>query len=305
MRCLVRSTSDTSLLEPLGAELVIGDLTQPGSLAQATAGCQYVFHCAALVSDWATTTEIAQINVAGTRRVLETAVAAGVQRVVHFSTTDVYGYPGRAAIDETYDAPRSPNWYAKTKRAAEREVRRMERAHSLDAVILRPATVYGPGSKDVVGEIAKAICDGTMLLINGGHAVAGLCYVDNLIDAAIAALGDPAARGQAFNVSDGNDVTWMRFTADLAAGLGCAPPRWSLPYAVALGIAVSLESGYRLVRTATGLSTRPLLSRQAVHVMGKDQTFSNHKARALLGWTPRVDYATGLARTLEWLKIQR
>jgi nucleoside-diphosphate-sugar epimerase len=144
-----------------------------------------------------------------------------------------------------------------------------------------------------------------MLLVGGGRALAGLCYVDNLVDTALLAVGRGDARGQAFNVCDGSEVTWRRFVDDLADGLGCARPRWSLPYGVAIGIAFALESGYRGARRATGLRTRPLLSRQAVHVMGKDQAFSNARARAVLGYEPRVDYATGLRRTVEWLREKR
>ena len=260
-----------------------------------------MFHCGALVSDWATAKEIARINVAGTRNLLEASVGASVQRFIHFSTTDVYGYPGGAAVDETHVPTGFRNWYAQTKLAAEAEVRRMEKAHSLDAVILRPATVYGPRSTEVVGEIARAIRGGNMLLVDGGRAIAGLCYVDNLMDAAVLALRHDAARGQAFNASDGLDVTWKQFTDGLANGLGCSQVRWSLPYWLANGIGFSLEQGYRALRRTTRLTTPPLLSRQAVQVMGNDQSFSNHKARELLGWEPRVDYPTGLAATLEWL----
>src|SRR5262249_15198698 len=164
------------------------------------------------------------------------------------------------------------------------------------------ATVYGPRSTEVVGEIARALRGGHMLLIDGGRAVAGLCYVDNLVDAAMLARDHEAAPGRAFDVSDGLDITWRRLTDDLAAGLGAARVRWSLPYRLANAIAFSLEHGYRLVRRTTGLSTRPLLSRQAVHVMGVDQTFGDPAARELLGWEPRVDYTTGLEATLAWLR---
>lgn len=302
VQCLVRSTSNTTLLERLGVELVVGDITQPDSLAEAVAGCRDVFHCAALVSDWATRSEIAQINVEGTRNLLEASVASGAQRFIHLSTTDVYGYPGGSEVDESCGAPRFRNWYAQTKRAAEEQVRRIERSGALETVILRPATVYGPRSTEVVGEIAKAIRNGTMLLIDRGRPLAGLCYVQNLIDAALLASNSTAARGEAFNICDGSDITWRQFTAGLADGLGCSRPRWSLSYGIAIGIAFSLESGYRLLRSATGLSMPPLLSRQAVHVLGIDQGFSNRKAREVLGWAPRVDYATGLRETLAWLK---
>jgi acetylornithine/succinyldiaminopimelate/putrescine aminotransferase/nucleoside-diphosphate-sugar epimerase len=302
VRCLVRPASDTSLLRKLNVDIAVGDLTDRDSIAQATAGCKCVVHCGALVSDWATTDEIQRVNVAGTRNALEASIAASVERFVHVSTTDVYGYPGGRAVDETHSAERFSNWYAQTKRAAEAEVRRAQRENGLKVVILRPATVYGPRSKEVVGEIARAIRAGNMLLIDHGRAVAGLCYVHNLIDAAVLALAHDAAPGEAFNVTDGLDITWRDFATGLADGLGCPPARWSMPYRAAQTVGFSLEQGYRLIRRATRLSTPPLLSRQAVHVMGRDQDFSNRKAREVLGWEPRVDYETGLAATLAWLR---
>jgi nucleoside-diphosphate-sugar epimerase len=74
-----------------------------------------------------------------------------------------------------------------------------------------------------------------------------------------------------------------------------------MPYWMALGIGYALEHGYRLLRATTRLEVAPLLSRQAVHVLGRPQDFSNRKAREVLGWEPRVDYATGLGNTVAWL----
>ncbi|HWF32583.1 MAG TPA: NAD-dependent epimerase/dehydratase family protein [Solirubrobacteraceae bacterium] len=304
VRCLVRPSSDTTALESLDVEIVIGDLTDARSLARAAGGCSHVVHCGALVSDWATKNEIKKINVDGTRLMLEAAADAGVRRFVHLSTTDVYGYPGGHAIDESYRARRFRNWYAQTKLEAEAEVRRSERERALEAVILRPATVYGPGSIEVVGEIARAIRSRNMLLIGRGRAVAGLCYVNNLIDAVLLALSSDAAAGQAFNVTDALDVTWRQFTGDLAAGLASPPVRWSMPYQLALAIGFALEHGYRIARRATRLTAPALLSRQAVHVLGCNQDFSNHKARETLLWEPRVGYREGLDATLAWLQSE-
>lgn len=301
VRCLVRATSDTSGLEGLGVELARGDLTDADSLKHAAEGCRFLLHCGALVSDWATVEEIEQANVAGTRNVLAAASAASIERLVHVSTTDVYGYPGRRRVDEIYVPTGFSNWYSQTKRAAEAEVRRAGQG-GLSAVILRPATVYGPGSKDVVGDIARAIRARQMLLVDRGRPVAGLIYVENLIDAAMLALRNDAAVGEAFNLTDGLDITWRRFVTDLALGLGCPAPKWSLPYGVAIATASGLERGYRLLRRATGVKTRPLLSRQAVHVLGRDQDFSNRKAREILGWEPRISYDEGLAATIAWLR---
>ncbi|HEY5389178.1 MAG TPA: aminotransferase class III-fold pyridoxal phosphate-dependent enzyme, partial [Solirubrobacteraceae bacterium] len=304
VRCLVRPSSNTDSLGRLDVELAVGDLTTARSLERASKGCRYVFHCGARVSDWATAAEIARVNVEGTRNVMAASAANSVERVIHFSTTDVYGYPGYAGVDETHVATRFRNWYAQTKLAAEAEIRRIERTHNLDTVILRPATVYGPRSIEVVGEIARAMRGGNMLLVDRGRAVAGLCYVDNVVDAAVLAASHSDAPGHAFNITDGIGVTWKQFTDGLAEGLGYQQVRWSIPFWLANAIGFSLEHAYRAARRTTRLELPPLLSRQAVHVLGHDQDFSNRKARDVLGWQPRVDYATGLAATVDWLQAE-
>lgn len=110
--------------------------------------------------------------------------------------------------------------------------------------------------------------------------------------------------GQAFNVSDGLPVIWKQLTDDLADGLGCGPVRGSMSYWAAQRLGFSLEQGYRVRCRTTRLRTAPLLSRQAVHVLAKDQDFSSRKARELLGWGPRVDYAGGLQATIGWLTAE-
>ncbi len=303
VRCLVRPTSDTSHLVSLGAELATGELGDPGSVRRAANGCQVVFHCAALVSDWATVAEITQVNVTGTENVLAAAIAASVPRIIHVSSTDVYGHRGTEAIDESYVPRRFCSWYAETKLAAERAVLRARSSGAIETVILRPATVYGPRSREVVGEIAHALASRSMLLIDGGRPVAGLVHVENVVDSAVLAARHPGASGQVLNVTDGLEVTWRQFTDDLAHGLGHPRARWSIPFGVAHGLAVGLEEGYRLARRATGLHLRPLLSRQAVHVLGRHQRFSHARLRTL-GWEPRIGYAEGLTSTLDWLRTR-
>jgi ornithine--oxo-acid transaminase len=302
VRCLVRASSDTTGLEALGVELAPGSLEDPRSLQRAAEGCDYVVHCGAMVSDWGTVEEIERTNVTGTRNLLLAAAAASVRRFVHVSTTDVYGYPGAGAVEEAQSPVGFRNWYAQTKLEAERAVQSAGEDLGLQTVVLRPATVWGPGSQSVVGEIGGAINGGYMLLVDRGRARAGLVYIDNLVDAIVLALENGDAVGEAFNVTDGLDVTWREFTDGLADGLGAPRPRLSMPYPVASGLGTVLEHGYRAVRRATRLQTSALLSRQAVHIMGIDQDFSNRKAREVLGWEPRVDYEQGLEETVAWLR---
>jgi nucleoside-diphosphate-sugar epimerase len=300
VRCLVRPGADTSQLASLGVELTVGDITRPDTLGSAVDGVSRVVHCAAMVSDWATVAEIESVNVDGTRNLLKASDAAGVRRFVHLSTTDVYGHPGGgAAINESHDGTGFSNWYAETKLRAEAEVRS---STTFETVLMRPATVYGPGSKEVVGEIAKAIQRRQMLLIDHGRPIAGLCFVENLIDATVLALDHPAAPEETFNITDGLPITWRQFTDDLATGLGRPGPRFSLPYRPALALGAALEGAYRLARRGTGLTLPALLSRQAVQVLGRDQRFSNGRAREVLGWKPRVGYSEGMESTLRWLR---
>jgi nucleoside-diphosphate-sugar epimerase len=305
VRCLVRAESDRRPLAGLPVELCVGTLADEASLRRAAAGATEVVHCAAMVSDWGTVEEIRAANVGGTRNVLAAARAAGVRRLLHISTTDVYGHPGAGPVGEDHPPARFANWYAQTKLEAERVLAVAPAAGAPEVVVLRPATVYGPGSKELVGEIARAIEAGHMLLVDRGRAVAGLCYVENLLDAVVLGLGEPRAAGCTFNVTDGLPVTWAGFTGDLAAGLGAPPVRLSLPYPLAAAAGLTLEHLYRLARRATGIELAPLLSRQAVQVLGRDQSFSAGRARHVLGWEPRVGYEEGLRATLAWLHSRR
>ena len=302
LRCLVRASSDTGALERLGVELVVGDLADPACLRRAADGASRVVHCAALVSDWASTAEILAANVAGTRGLLQAAAGAGVARFVHLSSTDVYSHPGRPAVREGYRARSFGNWYAHSKRLAEQEVSQAGSGRELETVILRPATVYGPGSREVIAAIARAIAARQMLLIDRGRAIAGLCYVENLVDAVILALERPAAAGAAFNVADGLEVTWRELVDDLADELGRPRPRLSIPYGAAYALGFALEHGYRLLRRTLRLRTPALLSRQAIGVLARDQDFDTRSAREVLGWRPRVSYREGLAATTAWLR---
>ena len=299
VRCLVRRLSPE--LEALGTVQVAGDLDR--DLSHELTDVDVVFHCAAMVSDWGTVAEIRRANVAGTARLLAAAGHARVGRFVHLSTTDVYGHPGGGPHDETTPvAPRFRNWYSQSKAEAEAEVWRAGAA-GLPVTIVRPATVYGPGSVKVIGEIARALRARQMIVIRRGRTVVGLCYIDNLVDALLAAARRREAIGEVFNLADDEPTTWRELLDDLASGLGCPPVGFALPYSLATMLALTCELGYRRLRRATGMTLPPLLSRQAVQLMAVDQRFATEKARHLLAYQPRVRYRDeGLARTLAWLR---
>ncbi|GAB4249334.1 MAG: NAD-dependent epimerase/dehydratase family protein [Candidatus Methylacidiphilales bacterium] len=297
--CLLRPSSTLPSHWPKTIRVIRGTLTDPVTLDQAFHGVQAVCHLAARVSDWGTVREIRSANLEATRILLEFASRHRVQRFVHVSTTDVYGHPGTRLHDE--NVPTHPphfNWYAETKRQAEALVVRSD----LPWTILRPATVYGPGSVSMLGEFVRALRDGFMLWVNHGRSMAGLVYVEDVVAGIRLALDHPSARGEAFNLSASCDTTWHRLTHDLADALSYSFRPINLPYPVAAGLGMTMECGYRFARALTGCTTGALLSRQAVQIMGIDQSFSHAKASRLLGYHPATDYSSGLKASVEWLR---
>ncbi|UCD78692.1 MAG: NAD-dependent epimerase/dehydratase family protein [Desulfobacterales bacterium] len=128
VRVLVRPTSKTDHLAKLGVELCPGDLGDIQSLRKAAQDIHKVYHCAALAADWGRWQDFEKTNVVGTRNFLQAALEGGINKFIHISTTDVYGYPD-SPVDET--APfRFRGWpYGDTKIKAEQPVWEYHRQH--------------------------------------------------------------------------------------------------------------------------------------------------------------------------------
>lgn len=298
---LARSTSDLDHLSasPLHAlRIVRGDLTDRDSLQDAVRGVTHIFHCAAASTDWATMEVYRDSNVRGTEMLLAAALKErGLERFVHVSTTDVYGYPAVPCAEsgEVRDAGLP---YNQTKIQAEQAVWRASR-EGLPVTVVRPATIYGPRGKAFVTDIAELLRQRQMAHINGGRATGGFLYVDNAAAAMIAAAQSAVAEGQVYNLSDGTGVTWNAYVAALAVGIGCKPPWIDLPYGVAMAIAGAMEAPYHWIKALPG---RPMLTRHAVLLLANDQEFPSDQARADFGFVSQVTFEEGIARSVAWVK---
>lgn len=297
VRVLARTTSDLSRFDGSAVEVVRGPLTDPDTLTRALTGAGTVYHCAALAADWGPWREYEEANVTGVRALLEAAVTAGsVERFLHVSTSDVYGYPPEP-IDESYGLHEAGNHYNRSKIMSERLVMECHLRTGLPVTIVRPVTVFGPRSFTFTVGIGQLLLEGDMPLLDGGRAHAGLIYIDDLIEGMILAASSQTAVGQAYTLRDPADMTWKEGILRLAEGLGASPRLRNVPTPLALGAAAVLEAGFRLFR----IDRRPLLTRQLVHVMTRDQDYSIEKARVELGFAPTVGLEEGFRRTTEWL----
>lgn len=298
VRILARPSSDLAHLEGLPLRVVRGDLSDLPTLQQAVRGVSHIYHCAARSSDWGTWDAFYAANVQGVRNLLQAALAQdGLQRFVHVSTTDVYGYPERPC-DENFPLTDIGLPYNRTKILGEQAVWQAHQQDGLPLTVIRPVTIYGPRDKNFVLEFGELLRQRSMPYFNGGATHAGLIYVDNAVEGILQAAHSPRALGQAYNLRDDHDVTWRQYIQALAGALSLQPPSLNLSGDLALVLARLMEAAYTLLR----LRTRPLLTRHAVYFMIRDQGYSIAKAKQDLDLQPGVAFEQGLERSAAWLK---
>ncbi len=268
-------------------------------LREAARSASYIYHCAGCSTDWASPATYHDGNVLATRAMLAAAAQAPeLKRFVHVSTTDVYGYP-RVPCPETGPLRDVQLGYNHTKILGEQAVW-AAKAAGLPVTVLRPATIYGPHGTAFVTDIAKLLRERTMAYVGGGRVPGGFVYVDDVCAAMMAAAHTPAANGEAFNLSSLRGESWKQYCVLLAAALGLPAPWINLPFGVALGLAAAMEAPHRYLR----VPGRPLLTRHAVYLLGRDQEFPSRNAQTVFGYAPRVSLEEGVARSAAWLEGQ-
>lgn len=275
---------------PGGVTFARCDLRDRASLRRAVhgAGVTHAVHLAARVGDWGPREDFEALNIDGTRAVLEALTDAGVGRVVHVSSIAAMGLDAGARADESVGPVAEGDVYSETKAAGERVAREFQ-SRGAPVVVVRPGDVYGVGSTPWVLRPIRMLRQRMLFLVDGGRGRFAHVHVDNLVEGMLLALSSPAAAGETFVMTDGDDgVSMGEYFGRLADVVGAPPPRLSLPRGVALAVAGVTE------RAATRWRFTPPFTRAAVGFMLRRGGFSNEKARRVLGWAPRVDLTAGL-----------
>jgi 2-alkyl-3-oxoalkanoate reductase len=291
LRALILPGEDASRIE--GAKLFRGDVTDPEAVLAACRGVRRIYHLAARVGDWGPESDFWAVNVEGTRHVLQAAERAGCERVVMVSSIVVYGSQLRtAACHEDLARERGVGPYSRTKSASEALALEFHAAGRVPITVVRPGNVFGPGAPLWVDSLLRVLRAGRGMVIGGGDGDAALAYVDHVVEVIARAGEAPAAAGRIYNATDGGGVSWRRYLRDLAGLAGARPPRASLPYGAAYGLAAAMERGYRLLRRPE----RPLLTRDAAMLLGSRAPVPIARATAELGYEPHITYGDAMER---------
>lgn len=298
VRVLVRPTSDLNSLDHLSLDVQRGEFEDRDALARVMSGVTVIYHCAALAADWGRWRDFEAANVTAVKALLEAATQAGtVERFVHVSSSDVYGYP-RTPADESQPMRNVGYHYNRSKIMSEKLVNECHRETGLPTTIVRPVTVFGPRSFNFTVGLARLLQDGDLPFLAKGKTRAGLIYVDDLLEAMITAAGSDAAIGQTYNMRDPSDMNWREALLTLAEGIGAVSRPRNIPTFVAVTAAFGLEAAYSLFR----INTRPILTRQVVYAMTRDQGYPIAKAQRELEFAPKTGVEEGFRRTIDWLQ---
>ena len=283
----------------LGFREVLGDVADAAAVREAVAGQEAVVHLAAKVNVVGLEADYVRPNVTGTRNVLDACTALGVERLVQVSSPSVahagsslVGAPAGPADPATARGP-----YARTKAQSEREALAADGtgAGPLAVVAVRPHIVWGPGDTQLVERIVDRGRAGRLPLLGTGAALIDTTYVDNAVDALVAALDRaPEVHGEAFVVSNGEPRPVGEIFGDFCAAAGVPRPTRHVPARLAVAAGDVVERVWSL-RHRDGAG-QPPLTRFLAEQLSTAHWFDQRRTREALRWTPAVSIAEGLER---------
>jgi NAD dependent epimerase/dehydratase len=281
--CRYNSRNERGTLDWLEPEVtsevrvVLGELRDVESVAAAVEGVEVVFHLGAQIAipySYVNPRDFVEVNVLGTLNVAQAALRHGVQRVVHTSTSEVYGTAQTLPITEDHPLePQSP--YAASKVAADKLMDSFRRSFELPVCVVRPFNTYGPrqSARAIIPTIIAQALSGSALRLGSLHPRRDLVFVDDTVSGFVAAATSDAAIGRTVHLGTNHDVS-VGELVELVGEL--------------IGSDLTVETDRARVRPRDSEVER-LRASPAL-------------ARELLGWEPRVDLRSGVARTIEWIE---
>lgn len=266
---------DEKILKEL--EIKQGDLRDADTVLQAMTGSSHVFHLGAMISipfSYVSPSEAIAVNVEGTRNVANAARWCKVEKLVHVSTSEVYGTALYVPIDEKHPL-RGQSPYSASKIGADQIVESYYRSFDLPATTIRPFNTYGPrqSARAVIPTIIVQLLNGSKLRLGNLNATRDMTFVTDTVAGMIRAAENPSSLGKTLNLGTKSEIS----IGDLAQLIGSI-----------VGVKPEITTDHARIRPDKSEVER-LLS-------------NNDQAVEVLGWHPKVSLQAGLEKTVEWLR---
>jgi NAD dependent epimerase/dehydratase len=284
VRAFVRynSRGDVGLLSLLpavkgeGLEIIAGDLRDPHAVAEACRGVTHLFHLGALIAipySYLHPRQVVETNVLGTLNVLMAAREAGVERVIHTSTSEVYGTARMVPISEDHPL-RGQSPYSASKIGADKLAESFYCSYDLPVVTIRPFNTYGPrqSARAVIPTIITQALVRDLIYLGALTPRRDYTYVEDVVDGFLKVAETDRAIGQTINIGSSQEIS----IGDLAQKI-----------INLIGRNVKIVTDEQRLRP----------ERSEVRRLWAD----NHKARDLLNWSPRTSLDDGLLMTIDWI----
>jgi dihydroflavonol-4-reductase len=292
VKALVRRPGVGEELVSAGADVIIGDIRDPGVVQCAVAGVDTVYHLASVfrragVPD----SEYRTVHVDATRQLVEQSAAAGVGRFVHCSTAGVHGDVGSTPVNE--EGPLRPgDIYQRTKLEGEQMATTTAARVALPITVVRPSPIYGPGDRRLL-KLIGGVARGRFWMVGDGTPHFQMVYIDDLIEGMRLAGESPNAVGRTYILAGNEAPTLNELVRHIAAVAGVEAPRWKLP------IWPIWIAGALCEAVCVPLRIEPPIYRRRVRFFTNSRLFDFSRARTELGYAPRTPLLVGLTRTLD------
>ncbi len=305
----VRATDVSSrhygaLFEALDVEFIAADLTKRQGLDQLVSGVEGVFHVAGLLDYSTPDKPMFAVNVDAVENICDAAVKAGVKRLIHWSSVNVYGFGmhTKAPVNEDSEKLTPPlNNYNVSKWEGEKVIRKYIKEAGLRATIIRPAAVYGIraeyGLYEAFARVYQDRNKKKLLMLGKGDKTDAFIHVLDLCRAAIHLYGDDSTIGEAYTISDDSSITTIEFFRLISREvIGTEKDFLFLPLKVLVPVAVISQF---LARVFGG---KPFLERPVLEYFACEKIFDNSKLKSTGFEFTYPTAEKGLKETISWYK---
>ena len=294
VRAFGRNSKVGRSLENSSVSFFQGDLTKAEDVLAAFKGMDLVVHAGALSTVWGPWEDFYQANVLGTKYVLEACRQTGTQRLVYVSSPSIYAAPkDQLAIKES-DAPEENNLnnYIRSKLASEKLFKDYP---DVPSIILRPRGLFGIGDTSILPRVINLSQKLGIPLIGDGCQLMDMTCVENVALAIRLAIEAPEAKGEVYNITNGEPRAFRDLLEESLTGLDYPIKYRKIPASLLSGIASSLEFIYK----SLNLKGEPPLTRYTYYLLRYSQTLDISKAERDLGYHPKISISEGIEQYVQ------